>query len=284
MTLGADAMRPDDRAMLNAALRELARRSGLPILYGGLIERNALTITELLGTGTDSLRRLHVQPGEGVGGAAFERARVTLVADYIRAPHISHQHDEAVRREGLRSMMAVPVVVNERARAVIYAATRDEAPLGELAADDVVQTTRRVAGEIRVRDEVDRRVSFLQSAAVEAPVEERSIREAVREAHSELLALASATADPDLAKTLRSITNRLLTTSQEVKPVAPPLTQRETAVLAQVALGATYAETARRLGLQADTVKGYMQTICRKLNAHSRHEAVVVARQLGLLP
>lgn len=283
MVTGADAMRPDDRAMLKAALRDLAQRSGLPVLYGGLVEQKALTITELLGTGTDSLRRLYVQPGEGVGGAAFEQVRVTLVADYVRAPHISHQHDEAVRREGLRSMMAVPVVVGNQARAVVYAATREEAPLGDLAADAVVKTTRRIAGELRVRDEVDRRVSYLQTASVEAPPEQRDIREAVREAHSELLALASSTTDPAIAEALRSITERLVANPQGTAP-SPTLTKRETAVLAQIALGATYADAAQRLGLKPDTVKGYMQTICRKLSAHSRHEAVVAARQLGLLP
>ena len=65
---------------------------------------------------------------------------------------------------------------------------------------------------------------------------------------------------------------------------APHLTRRETDVLAQVALGCSYAETGKRLSLKAVTVKSYMQSIMVKLDVHSRAEAVVAARRLRLLP
>lgn len=285
----AEATRPDDRELLRSALRSLARQSGVPVLYGGLVESNALTITELLGTSTDSLRKLFVQAGEGVGGSAFERAQPTIVRDYVRSSHISHHHDEVVRMEGLRSMLAVPVVVERRARAVLYAATRESSPLGEVIADQVARFSKGIAGELRVRDEVDRRVSLLRSIEPQTVPEDRDVREAMRVAHGELIALAGTTDDPELARTILEITDRLTGRSPEEsggaqKGEVPLLTRRESDVLSQIALGCSYPEAARRLALKPDTVKGYMQTVTRKLGVHSRHEAVATARRLGLLP
>lgn len=280
-----DATRPDDRELLRSALTRLKLQSGVPVLYGGLVEGNSLTITELLGTSTGSLRRLWVQPGEGVGGASFERTRLTIVSDYVESAHISHHHDEAVRMEGLRSMMAAPVVVEGKARAVLYAATRQRTQLGEAVANDVTRLCRSIAGELRVRDEVDRRVSLLRGTEPTVDPEERDTREAMRIAYGELVALAGNTDDPELARSILEITEKLVHQNAQVDSTAlPVLTRRELDVLSQVALGCSYPETARRLALKSDTVKGYMQTITRKLGAHSRHEAVASARRIGLLP
>lgn len=280
-----DATRPDDRELLRSALARLKRQSGVPVLYGGLVEGNALTITELLGTSTQSLRRLWVRPGEGVGGASFKLTRLTVVSDYVESAHISHHHDEAVRMEGLRSMMAAPVVVEGKARAVLYAATRQRTQLGEVVANDVMRLCGAIAGELRVRDEVDRRVSLLRGTEPEIDPQERDTREAMRVAYGELVALAGSTDDPELARSILQITEKLVQqNSQADSSALPALTRRELDVLSQVALGCSYPETARRLALKADTVKGYMQTIARKLGAHSRHEAVASARRLGLLP
>lgn len=280
-----DATRPDDRELLRSALARLKSQSGVPVLYGGLVEGNALTITELLGTSTQSLRRLWVQPGEGVGGASFKQTRLTVVSDYVESAHISHHHDEAVRMEGLRSMMAAPVVVEGKARAVLYAATRQRTQLGEIVANDVMRLCGAIAGELRVRDEVDRRVSLLRGTEPETDPHERDTREAMRIAYGELVALAGSTDDPELARSILEITEKLVHQNTQANAATlPVLTRRELDVLSQVALGCSYPETARRLALKSDTVKGYMQTITRKLGAHSRHEAVASARRLGLLP
>lgn len=62
------------------------------------------------------------------------------------------------------------------------------------------------------------------------------------------------------------------------------LTSREVDVLACVAMGATNAVAAQRLGLRPETVKAYLRSAMRKLGAHTRLEAVVAARRAGLLP
>lgn len=55
-------------------------------------------------------------------------------------------------------------------------------------------------------------------------------------------------------------------------------------MLSCIALGCTNAATARRLCLEAETVKAYLRSATRKLGAHGRHQAVAAARRHGLLP
>ncbi|MEU8571317.1 helix-turn-helix transcriptional regulator, partial [Streptomyces pathocidini] len=63
----------------------------------------------------------------------------------------------------------------------------------------------------------------------------------------------------------------------------PRLAPRELDVLTCVALGATNAAAADRLGIRPETVKGYLRSAMRKLGAHTRLEAVVTARRAGLM-
>ncbi|MBS1673468.1 MAG: GAF domain-containing protein [Actinobacteria bacterium] len=283
---GRDETRPDDRALLRSHLRDAMRRNAFGVLMGGLVDGDELVITELVGTRTDSLHRLQVLPGEGVGGGAMASGRPTRVLDYVSSAHISHHHDEAVRREGLHAMLAVPIMLDGRMRAVLYAATRERGMLGDRALDAVTREARVIAGELRVRDEVDRRISILRGSEplLPAPAESGDrLRETVREAHGDLLALARTMQDAELAARLREITGRLV--GHADAPVdSTALTPRQLDVLSQIALGCSYPEAARRLGLQASTVKSYMQDIVRALGVHSRHEAVVAARRRGMLP
>ena len=74
-----------------------------------------------------------VVPGTGLGGRVFTQRWPFLVPDYIASEGITHEYDLAVSRERLTSMAAVPVVVRGDARAVLYLASRDRAPLSETA-------------------------------------------------------------------------------------------------------------------------------------------------------
>lgn len=62
-----------------------------------------------------------------------------------------------------------------------------------------------------------------------------------------------------------------------------PLTPRETQVLGMLERGDTTREISRRLDISVTTVRNHIQGILRKLDAHSRLEAVSVARRQQLL-
>jgi DNA-binding NarL/FixJ family response regulator len=84
----------------------------------------------------------------------------------------------------------------------------------------------------------------------------------------------------------RSILRRFRTeTATPARPEAdtPRLTEREGEVLTLIVKGFSYAESARLMGVQESTVTSHVRSIYRKLEVHSRGEAVYEALQLGLV-
>ncbi|MFC8783461.1 response regulator transcription factor [Streptomyces nigra] len=266
---------------IGRALVRLRRSTGLPVAFGGLVEpgRPRVRISELNGTATDSLRRLAVTAGNGLGGKAVALARPCAVTDYSASRQITHEYDAAVAAEGLCSVVAVPVVVRRRVRGVLYGALRTAQPLGDRTLTAAVDAARDVEQALVVRDEVQ---GLLDAAEPRpAPAEGGAAWEQVREAHAALRALAPRIGDPALRAELLDAAGLLAVGSG---PRAVQLAPREVDVLTCVAAGATNAAAAGRLGLRAETVKGYLRSAMRKLGAHTRGEAVVAARRAGLLP
>lgn len=62
-----------------------------------------------------------------------------------------------------------------------------------------------------------------------------------------------------------------------------PLTAAETRVLKLLALGMTYAEAARKLGISTHTLKNHVERIYRKLEVRARSAAIEKGRQLGIV-
>ncbi|WP_326653514.1 MULTISPECIES: LuxR C-terminal-related transcriptional regulator [unclassified Streptomyces] len=272
---------PADAVDIRAALHRLRRSTGLPVAFGGLLhDARQLRIAELSGAATGALRGLAISAGNGLGGKSIALSRPCAVSDYPSARQISHEYDAAVATEGLRSVLAVPVVVRRKVRGVLYGALREPVALGERTFDAAVAAARDVEQALVVRDEVQRLL-----AEAREPVAGTGAWEEVREVHGELRALAPRIGDQTLRDTLLAVCGRLAAAAG-----GPPrnhtlaLAPRELDVLACVAAGSTNATAAERLGLKPETVKGYLRAAMRKLGAHTRLEAVVAARRAGLLP
>lgn len=270
-----EAVRADEvteAAGLRDALLRLRRATGLHLAFGGLLhDGSAMRIAELTGAVTPALRGLAISTGSGLGGKCLALSRPCAVTDYPSARHITHEYDGPVSAEGLRSVIAVPLVVRRKVRGVLYGALRDALPIGERVFDAAVAAARDVEQALAVHDEVRRLVAE---------------REEMRQAYGELRELAPKVTDPEVRERLWAVCGRLETASGAgVSGSAPevPLTPRETDVLAAVASGATNAAVAERLGLRPETVKGYLRSAMRKLGAHTRLEAVVAARRAGAL-
>ncbi|WP_369263440.1 response regulator transcription factor [Streptomyces sp. R35] len=269
---------------MRGALVRLRRATGLPVAFGGLVEpgRQQMRITELSGTATAALSALAVSSGNGLGGKAVALARPCAVTDYSASRQISHEYDMAVATEGLCSVLAVPVVVRRRVRGVLYGALRTAQPLGDRTLGAAVAAARDVEQALVVRDEAR---DLLAATREPGPAAGGAAWEEVREAHGVLRALAPRIVDPALRAELLAVCGRLADAASP-SPAARHvgLAPREVDVLACVASGATNAAAAQRLGLRAETVKGYLRSAMRKLGAHTRWEAVVAARRAGLLP
>lgn len=265
---------------MRGALARLRRTTGLPVAFGGLVEpgRRRMRISELNGAATPALRGLAVTSGNGLGGKAVALARPCAVTDYSLSRQISHEYDTAVAAEGLRSVLAIPLVVRRRVRGVLYGALRTAQPLGDRTLNAAVDVARDIEQTLAVEDEAR---GLLAAARPEPRAGSGAGWEQVREAHAALRALAPRIADPLLRAELLQACGLL---TRSAPPPAVALAPRELDVLACVAAGATNAAAAERLGLRPETVKGYLGSAMRKLGAHTRGEAVVAARRTGLLP
>ena len=81
---------------------------------------------------------------------------------------------------------------------------------------------------------------------------------------------------------LRRVTGAL-STPRLTADVEVPLTQRESEVLRQLALGLTNKEIAQTLGISYETVKEHVQHILRKVGVSDRTQAAVWAVRKGLV-
>jgi DNA-binding NarL/FixJ family response regulator len=95
---------------------------------------------------------------------------------------------------------------------------------------------------------------------------------------------------PISASIARFIVRRTQTASEPAAEPAPgpvlntaKLTPREIDILWGIAKGFSYAEIASHLGLSRQTVPGHIKSIYRKLEVHTRGEAVFEAVQQGLI-
>ena len=268
------------------AVSELARRTRFPVAFGGLIEEGVVSVTSIVGNRTRSLDGLRVRPERGLGGRAMMELRPRMTSDYGSSQQITHDYDMFVLGEGLRTLLALPIVVRGRSRGVLYAGTWDEEPVGGITTAPAMQVAQSVADELRISDEVEQRLRARTADETVAPPQ----REQLRESFAELRSIAASIDDDSLRSRIARVERRLAVLAGDAVPVATGpvptvrLSPREIDVLACAALGSTNAEIASRLGLREGTVKAYLGTAMSKLDASTRHSAVAKARRAGLLP
>lgn len=276
-----------DTELIARAVRELARRTRFPVAFGGLLDDGVVHVTTIVGNRTRSLDGLRVRPERGLGGRAMMELRPRMTSDYGSSQQITHDYDVFVLGEGLRTLLAVPIVVAGRSRGVLYAGAWDDEQIGGITTAPAMQVAQSVADELRIREEVERR---LRAGAPASTPLQAGQQEQLRETFADLRSIAASIDDDELRARLARVEGRLLALSGEQTTTATGpspvvrLSPRETDVLSCAALGATNAEIASQLGLREGTVKAYLGTAMSKLDASTRHSAVARARRAGLLP
>ena len=276
--------RKRDLASVRSAIAALREATGIPVTIGGVVgEGHTLVLSESLGMRTSAMKDLKVHYGAGVGGKVMATGKPVGVADYPRAGVITHEYDLPVLSEGLRSMAAIPVVVGKDVRAVIYAGVHSSVRFGEKVLNQMAATARALEQEIAVNDALAARgAAPVGPGSGEGRWDDVLYNERMRETHARLRMLASRTEDPDVRAELERICAEMVSPPPEM-PTAR-LSRRELDVLACVAQGKTNIETAADMGIGAETVKSYLRSVMRKLDAHTRFEAVNAARRMGALP
>ena len=312
-----------EQQLLADAVARLERTQAFSVVFGGLPTREGIDITAIRGNRHNLLGNLHVVTERGLGGRAIAERRPRIAPDYRTSRHITHDYDREVLSEQIRTLLAVPVLVDGHVRGMIYGGIRHGGDIGTIAVQPAVRIAGELSREFAMHDRVLRlarggvgapsRPIALPAGASGVPAFDATLArhepessaavidlapqgepatmppaqlEELRASYAELRSIASAVTDPALLERLQHLEQRLVRlTAPPVEPTERVrLSPRETDVLGFVALGRTSAEIAGELGLTESTVKSYLATGMRKLGAHTRHEAVTIARSKGLLP
>jgi DNA-binding CsgD family transcriptional regulator len=251
----------------------------MDMAFGGRVSAGgtALAITELCGARTASLANLVVRAGAGLGGKSLLLGRPVSVTSYHAAQGITHVYDHAVRQESLETVVALPVVVDEVPRMVVYLGNRAQVGLGDRWFDSFAPLIRRLERDIAVEDEVRRRLGMFRPSP-EASLSQADLQDIARE----LAEVAGLIQDDALRAKLDAVRGRFAHTPTATQPTVQ-LAPREIDVLAQVARGHSNQEVADNLGLLPNTVKSYLKTAMRKLHVTNRVQAITAAREQGLI-
>ena len=271
--------------LLTRSVKELTRLTGCPVAFGGLTTAEGTPLTAFSGAQVHSLDGVLIQPARGCGGLAAVDRKPVAATNYRESSTITHHYDREVTAEGIVSLLAVPVVVDGRVRAILYGGHRVATQFGDGIVRDTLKVSKALAWELSVADEVNRRLALLETEGAELAKSDplSADRLELRELYAELRELGRAVNDPEIARRLDDVSRRILPHGMSVS-VPTPLSPRELDMLAQVALGKRNGQIAAQLALSETTVKSYLSTAMRKLNASTRYEAVITARRAGLLP
>lgn len=283
--MGAPTVLRDDATLVSHAVAELARRTHFPLAFGGLEHNGAVHVTTIVGARTRSIEGLVVRAERGLGGRALVERRPRMTLDYRTARSITHDYDRAILGEGIATLFAVPVLVRGHARGVLYCGSWAQAPVGDLEARPAFDVAGELGTELRVREEVDRRLSTMPSGDNGLSV---GVREEIRESYAQLRSIAATVGDDDVRRRLEELEARLAALTGDAPRSGEDadihLSRREIDVLACAAVGSTNGEIAASLHLRETTVKSYLASAMAKLDASTRHAAVARARRAGLLP
>lgn len=261
-----------DRVRISAGLdgsfgAEIAPRSG------------SYVIDRVSGERMRPVLGLTIPAGAGIGGKALLLGRPIAVTDYQRADGITHDFDKPVAESGLRSILAIPVMLDGTPRAMLYGALRSPNPISERRLDIAYRLINEYRFDLRVDDEVARQIDEL-----DAPADTREsalMREQLRAIHAEARALAERVTDPELRARIEALSARAGGTTVRAEH---RLTPRELDVVIQIAAGLSSADAADRLGLAPATVKSYLKSAMRKTRVHNRLALVAECRRSGLIP
>ncbi|MET9548868.1 GAF domain-containing protein [Streptomyces sp. NPDC006627] len=127
-TAGDLAALRDADAVLRAIVRRAKLLLGTDVTYLSLNDEAAgdtyMRVTD--GSVAAAFQQLRLGMGEGLGGLVAQTARPYVTGDYQHDPRFHHTDaiDSAVRQEGLRAILGVPLRLGSRVIGVLYAADR----------------------------------------------------------------------------------------------------------------------------------------------------------------
>jgi len=114
----------DENAAYRRVVEQIRELLSFDVSWVGVPTDDQIVLRSFVGARARSLNGVVVAAGQGLGGQVLASRRLRSVRDYFSARSITHQFDAQVRPEGLRGMIAVPMMVGNRMFGVLYGANR----------------------------------------------------------------------------------------------------------------------------------------------------------------
>lgn len=251
--------------LVSALDRGEALRRALTVLSGGSdvawtarpSAAGALTLEQVVGDRTGLLRSLLVPPGAGLTGKVHWHGRPEWVDDYFGSSSITHTFDPHIAGEGIRRLLAVPLVWEGRSLGVLAIGPREDGTFG----DRAVERAMAVAADAALAVSVAERARLAREIAVHD--ERRRIAADLHDSVGALLfAIGSGVArladsaqtDPALRAALDHLQGQAADASTALRESLRTLRSSPGALTLGVALRADCAAFSDRTGLPAELV------------------------------
>ncbi|MGH7390187.1 MAG: GAF domain-containing protein [Candidatus Rokuibacteriota bacterium] len=132
-------------------------------------------VRHVIGARSDAYRRFRVVPGVGIGGHAVASGRPGRAAERVAWPPMPPQYAEAIDAEGIRSALAVPIVVGQAVEGLLYVCSRTPRSFSD--ADETVLV--RLADHAAAAIHNNRLFAAEQAARTEAQTSAQDFRDLV---------------------------------------------------------------------------------------------------------
>ena len=136
----------DRRTAFRSILERLPDDIGIDVAWiGELDPAGSIVLGHAVRTQTDAVEGLVVPPGVGLGGHVMQTGRPQWVPNYPVASDLTRPFSTHADREGVKGMVAVPLVHSGRWLGVLYAAHRAEMRYGDLTVEALEVAATRAA-------------------------------------------------------------------------------------------------------------------------------------------
>ncbi|MGW0824715.1 GAF domain-containing sensor histidine kinase [Streptomyces sp. NPDC002845] len=217
----------------------------------------ALSLEQVVGDRTGMLRALRVPPGTGLTGKVHRSGRAEWVDDYFASAEITHTFDRQIAAEGMRRVLAVPLVRDGQSLGVLAVGPRRDGTFGDREIERVSAVAAQAALAVSIAD----RARLTREIAVH---EER--RRLAADLHDSVGALLfaigsgmadladAASADPGLRARLDRLQRQAADATTALRESLRTLHSSPAALALGVALRADCAAFADRTGIPAELV------------------------------
>jgi LuxR family transcriptional regulator, regulator of acetate metabolism len=143
----------DRRTAFRSILDRLPDEVGIDVAFIGELDHSGnIVLGHAVRTRTDAVEGLVVPPGIGLGGRVMRTGRPEWVANYPVGAGLVRPFSADADREGIKGMVAVPLVHAGRWLGVLYGADRAEASYGDLAVEALEAAAARAANAAAVAE------------------------------------------------------------------------------------------------------------------------------------